>query len=61
MWSPTTHLEAWCNLNLDKWPNDMHTCELQLGFWSQEQFVELLLAENGTVVSFFPHVHQPAV
>lgn len=51
MWSPSTHLEVWCNLNLDQWPNDMHTCELQLGFWSQQHHAELLIAENDTVVS----------
>lgn len=55
MWSPPTHLEVWCNLNLDQWPHDMHTCELQLGFWSQEQFVDLLIAENETVASSFSH------
>lgn len=55
MWSPSAHLEVWCNLNLDQWPNDIHTCELQLGLWSQTQFVELLLAENETVVSYFSH------
>ncbi|PNF40554.1 hypothetical protein B7P43_G07971, partial [Cryptotermes secundus] len=27
MWSPSAHLEVWCNLNLDQWPNDIHTCE----------------------------------
>jgi len=56
MWSPSTHLEVWCNLSLDQWPNDMHTCELQLGFWSQDQFVDLLIAENETVASYFTHV-----
>jgi hypothetical protein len=60
MWSPSTHLEVWCNLNLDQWPNDVHTCELQLGLWSQEQYADLLIAENETVASSFPHyVRQP--
>lgn len=61
MWSPSTHLEVWCNLNLDQWPNDMHTCELELGLWSQVQSVELLFAENGTVVSYFSHYIQQTV
>ncbi|KAJ4447965.1 hypothetical protein ANN_09975 [Periplaneta americana] len=49
MWSPSVHLEAWCNLNLDRWPKDEHTCELQLGFWSQQQFLELIPG-NDTVM-----------
>jgi hypothetical protein len=61
MWSPPTHLEVWCNLNLDQWPNDMHTCELELGLWSQMQFVELVLTENGTMVSYFSHYVQQTV
>ena len=51
LWSPLTHLEAWCNLDVNEWPNDEHTCELQLGFWTQRDSLELLIINNETVVS----------
>ncbi|KAJ9599851.1 hypothetical protein L9F63_009891 [Diploptera punctata] len=50
MWSPSTHLEAWCNLDVNQWPSDEHTCELQLGFWIQRDVLELLIFDNVTMI-----------
>ncbi|PSN44731.1 hypothetical protein C0J52_20349 [Blattella germanica] len=50
MWSPSATLQVWCNINVSEWPNDEHTCELQLGFWTQREFLELLIVDNQTVM-----------
>ncbi|XP_071441220.1 acetylcholine receptor subunit alpha-like isoform X2 [Hetaerina americana] len=48
-WSPPAHFLAFCeNIDLRKWPKDTQTCELRLGFWSQQHLLQLTLWENAS-------------
>ncbi|KAG8229647.1 hypothetical protein J437_LFUL008579 [Ladona fulva] len=49
LWAPVAHHSAFCeSLDFSQWPKDTQTCELQLGFWSQQHLLQLELMENGT-------------
>ncbi|XP_046382533.1 neuronal acetylcholine receptor subunit eat-2-like isoform X2 [Ischnura elegans] len=41
-WAPPVHFTAFCeNIDLRKWPKDTQTCELRLGFWSQQHLLQM--------------------
>nr|CAD7460963.1 unnamed protein product [Timema tahoe] len=50
-WAPQASLTAWCQLDLSAWPHDQHSCQLVLGFWSQQHLLDLIATQNTTMLS----------
>nr|CAD7404205.1 unnamed protein product [Timema poppensis] len=49
-WAPQASLTAWCQLDLSAWPHDQHSCQLVLGFWSQQHLLDLTATQNTTML-----------
>ena len=33
-WIPSTHVKAYCSMNMTYWPHDKHICRLKFGSWT---------------------------
>lgn len=53
-WVAQAHIETWCDASgLGQWPNDEHTCEIQIGFWTQQNYLFIQPYENGSLVYIY--------
>lgn len=46
-WTPNMYLKTWCSLNnMEKWPRDIHKCDVILGFLNDFEYIKLNFNKN---------------